>query len=136
MSVSLFAASQISSGYVRLRNNKRKKKEKGNKGARAENSGRNGKILFFHSSRGRRWRDEVRAVFSEKIHRPRRAAPARGMSICIFSALGLPPHRHRYILLLWCAWDSQILKRKHRPKVKPNFSAFLQSQNKAGVKLQ
>lgn len=79
---------------------KKRKDKKSNKGASTENSGRNGKILFFHSSRGRRWRDEVRAVFSEKIHHPPYCHPRpRHVDLYFFHPCPpLPTHR-RYILL-------------------------------------
>jgi len=64
-----------------------------------ENSGRNGKILFFHSSRGRRWRDEVRAVFSEKIHHPQLPPPPAACRSVFFPPLSSPSPPLRYILL-------------------------------------
>lgn len=102
--ISPFDASRpVSSSYIRLRNNKmkgkKKKEKKSNKGASTENSGRNGKILFFHSSRGRRWRDEVRAVFSEKIHHPRRHPRQRRVDLYFFHPCPPTPSHRRYILL-------------------------------------
>lgn len=79
---------------------KKRKDKKSNKGASTENSGRNGKILFFHSSRGRRRRDEVRAVFSEKIHHPRQPPPPAACRSVFFPPLYSPfPIHRRYILL-------------------------------------
>lgn len=127
----------VTSDYVITKRKEKKEREKkSNKGASTRTRDETAKYCFSILLAGDDGETRCEQCFQKKYTTPT-ATPASGVSICIFSTPVLPPAPTVVISCsLWQTQGLQISKRKHRPKVKPNlFCAFLQSQNKAGVKL-